>query len=156
MRRFYLGPASSFFLELFLQWYIGYLLTLEAHLSVSCLFAFSYCSWGSQGKNAEVVCHQIPWWLRRWRNRLQCRRPQFDPWVGKKFDPLKKEMTTHSSIFSWRIPWTEEPSGLQSKGSQRVRRNWATEHKNTAQTDLKSKYRNSVRLYFFGLQNHCR
>ena len=33
---------------------------------------------------------------------------------------LEKEMATHSSIFAWRIPWTEEPSGLQSMGSQRV------------------------------------
>ena len=36
-------------------------------------------------------------------------------------DPLQKEMTTHSSILDWRIPWTEEPGGLQSMGSQRVR-----------------------------------
>ena len=33
-------------------------------------------------------------------------------------DPLKEEMTTHSSILAWRISWTEEPSGLQSMGSQ--------------------------------------
>ena len=38
-------------------------------------------------------------------------------------DPLEKEMATHSSIFAWRIPWTEEPGGLQSTGSQRVRHN---------------------------------
>ena len=36
-------------------------------------------------------------------------------------DPLEKEMATHSSILAWRIPWTEEPGGLQSTGSQRVR-----------------------------------
>ena len=35
-------------------------------------------------------------------------------------DPLEKRMATHSSVFVWRIPWTEEPSGLQSMGSQRV------------------------------------
>ena len=35
-------------------------------------------------------------------------------------DPLEKEMATHSIIFSWRIPWTEESGGLQSMGSQRV------------------------------------
>ena len=38
-------------------------------------------------------------------------------------DPLEKEMATHSSILAWRIPWTEEPGGLQSMGSQRVRHN---------------------------------
>ena len=35
-------------------------------------------------------------------------------------DPLEKEMATHSGILAWRIPWTEEPGGLQSVGSQRV------------------------------------
>ena len=35
-------------------------------------------------------------------------------------DPLEKEMATHSSILAWRIPWTEEPNGLQFEGSQRV------------------------------------
>ena len=38
-------------------------------------------------------------------------------------DHLEKEITTHSSILSWRIPWTEEPGGLQSMGSQRVGHN---------------------------------
>ena len=33
-------------------------------------------------------------------------------------DPLKKEMATHSSILAWRTPWTEEPGGLRSMGSQ--------------------------------------
>ena len=36
-------------------------------------------------------------------------------------DPLEEEMAPHSSILAWRIPWTEEPGGLQSMGSQRVR-----------------------------------
>ena len=35
-------------------------------------------------------------------------------------DPLEKEIATHSSILAWRIPWTEEPGGVQSMGSQRV------------------------------------
>ena len=38
-------------------------------------------------------------------------------------DPLEEEMATHSSILAWRIQWTEEPGGLQSMGSQRVRHN---------------------------------
>ena len=36
-------------------------------------------------------------------------------------DPLEEEMTAHSSILAWRIPWMEEPGGLQSMGPQRVR-----------------------------------
>ena len=35
-------------------------------------------------------------------------------------EPPEKEMATHSSILAWRVPWTEEPGGLQSVGSQRV------------------------------------
>ena len=35
-------------------------------------------------------------------------------------DPLEKEMATHSSVFAWRIPWTEKPDSLQPMGSQRV------------------------------------
>ena len=41
-------------------------------------------------------------------------------------DPLEKEMATLSSTLAWKIPWTEEPGRLQSKGSQRVRHNWAS------------------------------
>ena len=41
-------------------------------------------------------------------------------------DPLEKEMATHSSTFAWEVPWTEEPGGLQSTGSQRVRHDLAT------------------------------
>ena len=41
-------------------------------------------------------------------------------------DPLEKEMASHASILAWKISWTEEPRGLQSMGSQRVRHNWAT------------------------------
>ena len=35
-------------------------------------------------------------------------------------DPLEEKMATHSNILAWKIPWTEEPGGLQSIGSQRV------------------------------------
>ena len=42
-------------------------------------------------------------------------------------DPLEKEMAAHSSILAWEIPWTEEPGGLQSMGSQRVGHNLATQ-----------------------------
>ena len=52
----------------------------------------------------------------------------WETWVqplGRK-DPLEKEMATHSSILAWKIPWTEEPDGLQSMGSQRVRHDRVT------------------------------
>ena len=41
-------------------------------------------------------------------------------------DPLEKQISTHSSTFAWKIPWTEKPGGLQPVGSQRVRHDWAT------------------------------
>ena len=41
-------------------------------------------------------------------------------------DPLEKEIATHSSILAWEIPWMEDPSRLQSIGSQRVRHDWVT------------------------------
>ena len=40
-------------------------------------------------------------------------------------DPLEKGMVIHSSILAWSIPWTEEPGGLESMGSQRVRHDWS-------------------------------
>ena len=42
-------------------------------------------------------------------------------------DPLEEGRATHPSILAWRIPWTEEPGGLQSMGLQRVGHDWATE-----------------------------
>ena len=51
-----------------------------------------------------------------------------ETWVQSpgREDPLEKEMATHSSILVWRIPWTEEPGGLQSRGLQRVGLDWVT------------------------------
>ena len=46
-------------------------------------------------------------------------------------DPREKGMATHSSIIAWRIPWTEEPGGLQSMGSQRFGYDWATNRQHT-------------------------
>ena len=46
---------------------------------------------------------------------MQKMRVQF---LGQK-DPLEKEMATHSSIIAWKIPWTEEPRGLQSMGGRK-------------------------------------
>ena len=45
-------------------------------------------------------------------------------WSLGQEDPLEKGMATLSSILAWRIPWTEEPGGLQPMGSQRVRHDW--------------------------------
>ena len=50
---------------------------------------------------------------------VKCLPAMWETWVlslGRE-DPLEKEMATHSGILAWRIPWTEEPGGLQSTGS---------------------------------------
>ena len=52
------------------------------------------------------------------RNLLSMQETQV-PFLGRE-DPLEQETATHSSILAWRISWTEEPGGLQSKGLQRV------------------------------------
>ena len=59
----------------------------------------------------------LTWWFRRKRNCLQFKRPRFDPWVGKIPWSI---VETDSSIVAWKIPWSEEPGGLQSRGLQRV------------------------------------
>ena len=51
-------------------------------------------------------------------NETQVRSPSWE-------DPLEEGMATHSSILAWRIPWTEEPGGLLSKGLQRVGHDWS-------------------------------
>ena len=55
--------------------------------------------------------------------------------LGQK-DPLEKEMATLSGILDWRIPWTEEPGGLQSIGPHGVEHNWVT---NTTTTTITTK-----------------
>ena len=49
---------------------------------------------------------------------LQCRRRGLDPWAGKM--PWRRERLPNFRILAWRIPWTEEPAGLQPMGSQSV------------------------------------
>ena len=58
------------------------------------------------------------------KNLPETQETQIRP-LGQE-DPLEKAVATHSSILAWRIPRTEEPGGLQSMGSQRVRHDWAT------------------------------
>ena len=61
--------------------------------------------------------------LPRWLSGKGIHLPMHEMWVQSlgREDPLEKEMATHSSTLAWEIPWTEEPGGLQSMGSQRVR-----------------------------------
>ena len=58
--------------------------------------------------------------------------PTVQVWSLGGEDPLEKGMATHSRILAWRIPWTEEPGGPRSLGSQRVGLKWVTEHTHTS------------------------
>ena len=64
-------------------------------------------------------------------------------------DPLEEDMATHSSILAWRIPWTEEPGGLQSMRSQRVGNDRVTEYTHKSHTVHRCTY-----LFPFFLQLH--
>ena len=57
------------------------------------------------------------------KNLPAMQQTMLETWVQSlgQEDPLEEGMATHSSILAWRIPWTEEPGGLQSMGPQRVR-----------------------------------
>ena len=58
---------------------------------------------------ASLIAQQV--------KNLPARQETWVQFLGRE-DPMEKEMATHSSTLAWKIPWTEEPSGLQSRGSQ--------------------------------------
>ena len=66
------------------------------------------------GKRASLVAQRV--------KHLPAMRETWVRSPGQK-DPLEKEMVTHSSTFAWKMPWTEEPGGLPSMESHRVRHN---------------------------------
>ena len=66
-------------------------------------------------------------WGAQWSRIRQSMQETQETWTHSLGweDPLEEEMATHSSILAWRIPWTEEPGGLQSMGWQKVRQDRA-------------------------------
>ena len=94
-----------------LPWHLSRLLTFIELQSVK-LGLPRWCS----GKKKKPSCQT--------RRRERC---EFGPWVRKI--PYSEEMASHASILTWKIPWTEEPGGLQSMGFQRAGYDWV--HVNT-------------------------
>ena len=95
--------------NIYLYTYIVYRYILYTYIYVyvyKCVYIYIGFSGGAGGK--EHTCH-----YRRHKGH------RFDP-LGQE-DSLEEGMTICSSILAWRIPWREEPDGLQSTGSQRVR-----------------------------------
>ena len=83
------------------------------------ILGISELKWMGMGKfNSDDHCIYYCGQESLRRIHLPMQETQLDPWVGKI--PLEKEMAPHSSILAWEIPWTEEPGGLQSVGSQRA------------------------------------
>ena len=74
-------------------------------------------------KEVGINIYTFPWWLRQ--NRICLQLQETWVWSLGQEDPLEKGLPAHSSILTWRIPWTEEPGGLQSMGLQRVGQDWA-------------------------------
>ena len=94
-----------------------------------CLQSF-HSPWDLQINISMALCYLYATWVSlvaQTENNLpvmQCRRPWV--WTLGWEDPLEKGMATHSSILAWTTPWPEEPDGLRSVGSQRIRHDWAT------------------------------
>ena len=73
-----------------------------------------------EGVVCFLICRlHLPWQVAQTAKHLPAVQETQVRSLGRE-DPLEKEMATQSSILAWRIPWTEEPGGLQSTGSQRV------------------------------------
>ena len=107
----------------------------------------NHCSWNVLLRffSAKFL-EGLTWWLRQWRICLQCGRPGFDPWIGKI--PWKTAWQPIPVFLSGESPWTEEPGGLQSMGSQRVRHDWATKHKHMFLENLYS-WNSKERIWSF-------
>ena len=84
--------------------------------------------------NSDNYWRGLPQWLSSKESTSQCRSHELRvPPLSQK-GPLEEGMTTHPSIFDCKIPWTEKPGGLQSKGLQRIGYAWVTEHAHTHST----------------------
>ena len=81
-----------------------------------------FCGW--MVDMVELV--ELPKCLSGKESACLCRRQETWLWSLGQEDPLEEEMATHSNTLAWEIPWTEEPGGLQSMGSQRVGHDWVT------------------------------
>ena len=85
-------------------------------------------AWCGQKKKSvislSVYLHGLPWWLSSKEPACQGRRCRFNPWVGKIL--WRKKWQPTAIILAWRIPWAEEPGGLQTMRLQRVRHSFAS------------------------------
>ena len=115
--------------------FVGWMIPLKKilrkiYMNIIILKTYMYIYIHVHGTPLQYSCLENPmdggaWWaavhgIARSRTRLS------DFTLTFHFHALEEEMATHSSVLAWRIPWTEEPGGLQSVGSLGVGHDWAT------------------------------
>ena len=83
---------------------------------------YSSCRPGSESWPEELFFFLLKWQKCFWLSEIH----QVINSDCKKAKVVEKKMATHSSTLAWKIPWTEEPGGLQPMGSQRVGHEWAS------------------------------
>ena len=100
--------------------------TWEAKMNIPSYLSYKWRKWDLN----RIIKFAIWSWASLLAQKVKNLPEMQETWVWSldRDDPLEEGMATHSSILAWRIPWTEEPGGLQSVGSQRVRHGWMTEH----------------------------
>ena len=80
--------------------------------------------------SSRVSSENLEWaeslWCEKWTWHLSQRTDLLKCFTCRLVMSVEKAMATHSSTLAWKIPWTEEPGRLQSKGSRRFRHNWVT------------------------------
>ena len=93
------------------------------HITKVSLSEAGACLWNPRASVIGMHCSLtggLPGGAHGKESACQCRRHEmWVPSLGRE-DPLEEEMATHSSVLAWRVPWAEEPGGLQSMGSQGV------------------------------------
>ena len=89
--------------------------------------AFPFSRGSSQPRDQTQVSFFTSWATKRIHLAMQETR-ELHIWSLGQEDTLEQGMATHSSIVAWKIPWTEEPGGLQSMELQRVGHDWARTH----------------------------
>ena len=99
---------------------VGHAEQRHFHFSLSCIGE-------GNGNPLQCSCLENPrdrgtWWAAIYG---VAQSPTRLKWLSSSSSTLEKEMATHSSVLVWRIPGTEEPGGLQSKGSHRVGHDWS-------------------------------
>ena len=87
----------------------------------------------NDSESTDAFGHRLRWMTSLVAKRLKCLPAMLETrvWSLGQKDPLEKAMAPHPSILAWRIPWTEEPGGLQSIGLQRVRRDLSAKQYHT-------------------------